>query len=429
MPDGVSPTTADSTTGLRVSPWASLAYRDYRLLWISAFFMQIAQQMRQLTNFYLVYQITGSTVQLGLTGLFQLVPMLVLGLFGGTLADLLDRKKLILVTMFVGFLLPLILWALTATDLVRVWHIFGIVTATSLINVFGGPARLSMLARTVPQDHLMNAVTINTGTMQMTMLAGPLIAGFLILWIGVAGGYLISAILFAPAIAVVLLIRTSGAPEGARESPLAQGLGPFSRTVFSGAWEGARFIWSQKILMSIFLLDLGVTVVSYFRPLLAAFAADVYDVGAASLGTITAVLPLGSILGATFLLLAGGIKRKGLLVLGSTLLYGLCLGLFGSTSSFWLAVVFVGAVGFFDSIAMTIKHATTQIVTPDHLRGRASSAVSMASMTANALGTVEVGLVAAYLGPQDTILLGAAICIGVVLMSWITMRTLREYQA
>ena len=169
--------------------------------------------------------------------------------------------------------------------------------------------------------------------------------------------------------------------------------------------------------------------VTYFRPLLAGFTEDVYSVGAVSLGTITAALPLGSILGALFLLAFTRIRRKGILVLGSTLFYGIFLGLFGLTSSFWLAVGLVGTIGFFDSIAMTVKHATTQVVTPDPLRGRASSAVSMAAMTANALGTVEFGVVAERLGPQRATLLGSAISIVVVLVSWVTMKTLRTYRS
>lgn len=418
----------EETPSSTVKPWASFAFGDYRLLWASNIFAQIGQHMRQLVNYYLVYDITGSTVQLGLTGLFQLVPMLLLGLFGGTLADLMNRKKLILVTMGAGFIIPLVLWFLALNERIEVWHIFAAVTVTSFVNVFGGPARSSMLARTVPKNLLMNAFTINTGSMQSTMLLGPFIAGVVISAFGVANGYLMSSFLFLPAMVGVSLLKTSGAPDPEASQNNLPGVVPFISGVLKSAWEGAKFVWSQRLLMSIFALDIGVTVVSYFRPLLAAFAKDVYKVGPTHLGIITASVPLGSILGATFLLLASGIRRKGLMIFGATFMYSVCLGLFGLTATFWVAAISVGALGFFDAISMTIKHATVQIVTPDQLRGRASSALSMAAMTANATGTLEVGLVAAIVGPQNAMLIGCGICLVVVFIGWFTLKTLKNYR-
>jgi len=419
---------SDQNLSGTIRPWAALSFRDFRLLWGSSLLAQIGQSMRQLVNFYLVYEITGSTLQLGLTGIFQLIPNLTLGLFGGTLADLMDRKKIILMTLFIGLIVPILAWFLTASGQIQVWHIFAFVTATSLVNVFGGPARTSMLARTIPHSHLMNAFTINSGTGKATMFAGPILAGAVIAWGGVANGYLLSAALFFPAIIGVLLLRTPGTPEGVKHQASEQRIVDLVPRVLATAWEGARFILGQRLLISIFALDIGVTVVSFFRPLLAAFAKDVYKVGPAALGTLTGAFALGAILGASSLLFASRFKRKGLMVLGSTLLYSLTLGVFGSVSSFWFGVLAVGFLGYFDTIAMTIKHATTQIVTPDHLRGRASSALSIAVGGADASGTLVVGLVAAYLGPQNAMLVGSGICIVVVGAAWVTMRTLREYR-
>lgn len=411
----------------RTPPLEALKFRDFRLLWGTNMFAQVAQSMRQLVNYYLVYEITGSTIHLGLTGLFQLIPMLVLGLFGGTMADLFDRKKLIFLTLGGGFFIALSLWLLTESGQIRVWHIFGFVTLTSLVGIFGGPARASMLAKTVPHDNLSNAITINWATGQATMLIGPLLAGSLIATLGAANGYLFSSIFFIPSIIGCLLIRTPGRPDN--PSPQSESSkGNFIFKIFSTALEGARFVFSQRLLMSIFGLDIGVTVVSYFRPLLAAFAKDVYKVGPASLGTITAAVPMGSILGALFILFSNRYPRKGILILSSTVFYSICLGLFGVTSNFWIGTLVVATLGFFDAVAVTIKHATVQIVTPDHMRGRASSALLIAGMTANATGTLEVGLVAAYIGPQNAMLLASAICLIVVGLAWAFMRTLREYR-
>ena len=116
------------------------------------------------------------------------------------------------------------------------------------------------------------------------------------------------------------------------------------------------------------------------------------------------------------------------MIFGATFMYSVCLGLFGLTATFWVAAISVGALGFFDAISMTIKHVTVQIVTPDQLRGRASSALSMAAMTANATGTLEVGLVAAIVGPQNAMLIGCGICLVVVFIGWFTLKTLKNYR-
>src|ERR1700751_2333404 len=148
------------------SPWVSLSYRDYRLLFFVSLFATKAQQMRQTQNLYQVYELSGSAFQLGLTGLAQGIPIFALGLFAGTLADFLDRRKLLLITIPGNCLVAVVQGALTLTGAIQVWHILVGTALTSALNIVLNPARMSLISHLVPRSHLTNAVSLNSSVSQ-----------------------------------------------------------------------------------------------------------------------------------------------------------------------------------------------------------------------------------------------------------------------
>ena len=153
---------ADNSDPARLTPWASLRFRDYNLLFLLSLFATTAQQMRQTQNFYQVYELSGSAFQLGMTGVAQGLPIFVFGLFGGALADFLDRKKLILITTLGNMLVAVVLGLLTLSGLIQVWHIQVGTALTSALNIILNPARMSLISYVVPRSHLTNAVSLNS---------------------------------------------------------------------------------------------------------------------------------------------------------------------------------------------------------------------------------------------------------------------------
>ncbi len=415
---GRDPASESLAERLRLKPWASLGYRDYSLLWVSGLFAGTALQMRQIANLYQVYDISGSALQLGLTGLFQAIPLFTLGLFGGALADMMDRKKLLVITQLANLLLAIVLGVLTIAGVIQVWHIFAITSLTSAVNILGGPARMAFIPRLVPNSHLMNAVTFNIASNQSTFLFGPVLAGVLIDRVGMGNTYFANALLFIPSILTLFAIRTSGTPEGTR-----------SNLSWRTLWGGADFIWKERIILALFLLDFGATIVGFYRPLLPIFAKDILHVGATGLGVLSAAPAVGSILGTGMLLLAGNVQRKGLLAIGVTLLFGISLGLFGASSWFLLSLLILGALGLADSISVIIRQTTIQILTPDHLRGRVASLLTIFAMGANSLGAMEAGFAASLLGAPGAMFLGSAVCVVIVLGIGAAWRQLREYRS
>jgi MFS family permease len=392
-----------------VRPWSSFSFRDFALIWFASALTGVASQIRQVSNLYQVYQISGSSMKLGLAGFFQSLPFVLLGLFGGALADTFDRKKLIIVTHCSILALTLGLGLLTAVGSVEVWHLYAFSLMTSLVQVFHNPARAALVPRMVPKSHVMNAVALTTMVHQASMLVGPVIAGVLIDHLGLALTYFVCGGLFLPALVGILAIRTSGKPEGERR-----------RLRLRSMIEGVEFIWSQRIILSLFLLDFGVVLVGYYQPMLPVFASEVFEVGATGLGTLYSAPAVGALLGMAVLLLAGNFRRKGALVVAASIVFAVGLALLGMTKWFWLGIIAVAALGFADSIGVTMRRTLVPLLAPDAMLGRASSLISVFAQCTNALGALVIGATVELLGASNAVLLSSVLCIFVVVgINWI----------
>src|SRR6185369_8307426 len=193
------------------------------------------------------------------------------------------------------------------------------------LQVLGGPARQAIIPSTIPQSHLLNAVTMATLMMQSTQLWAPVIAGFLIDFFGVKASYLLDAGLQIPTVVCALMIRGSGMPQGQRR-----------KIGWHSLIEGVEFLWHTRIILSLFLLDFFAVLFGFYRPILPIFAGEVFKVGARGLGMLYAAPAIGALVGSGLLLAAGDIKRKGALSILVTLLFALSLGLLGLSRTFWM---------------------------------------------------------------------------------------------
>ncbi len=260
--------------------------RDYRLIFITILCANTANHMRNVASLYQVYHLSGSSVQLGLAGFFQAFPFIIFGLFGGVLADTLNRKKLIVITHSFNVLPGVALGALTLTGYIQVWHINALNVVASSLQVLGGPSRQAIIPGLVPQSYMLNAVTMATLMMQGTQLTAPVIAGFLIDFFGVQASYFADAALLVPSVITTLLIRASGRPQGKRR-----------QISWRSLIEGFEFLWHTRIILSLFLLDFFAVLFGFFRPILPIFADTIYNVGARGLGMLYAAPAIGALVG------------------------------------------------------------------------------------------------------------------------------------
>ena len=397
-------------------PWASLRYRDYSFFFLLSLFATTAQWMRQAQNLYQVYELSGSAFQLGLTGLAQGISIFALGLFGGTLADFLDRKKLILITIFGNLLVAVTLGVLTLTGFIQVWHILVATALTSGLNIVLNPTRMALISRLVPRSHLTNAVSLNSSVSQGAHLIGPMLGGLSLASMSTGNAYLCNALFYVPAAIVIFLLKLPPTDEILREK--------FSLGSLLG---GVKFLLSEPIILTLVLLDFIVVGVGCYRPLLPIFAKDILFVGPAGFGMLSSAPAIGGIIGTVTLLAVGDVKSKGLLALWSFLAYALAVGVFAISTTFWLSLSLLGVMGLANSLQAVMRQTTFHLLTPDHVRGRAFSVFNMFSQGANAVGATEVGFMAALLGAPGSLLFGGAVGGLLTLACWIMMPGLRSF--
>ena len=409
-----------SANSRSLKPWSALAFRDYRILWFSGVAQMVTMQMRMLVSGVWLYEITGSGVQLGLLGVVQLVMQLPAILYGGALADQIDRKKLMGYTQLVSFALLGAMTVLAATDSLRPWHIYGVTAILSVASTLGSPSRSALTANVVPRSHLMHAVALNTATFQVGAVAAPLafaaaIKAFHGEYVYIFG---ITTLVALPSVWLPLLIGVSGVPSDRQQGG----------SMLSRMWDGFLYVRTHPILPGLYAMDVGVTIVSHYRQILPLFADKLFKGGAATVGILNAANSAGGILGTFSVLFLTKFRAKGMMVVYATLIYAMLLIAFGFTTALWLGAIILAGLGASDAVGMAIRQTTVQLTTSDNMRGRAVSFSSVSAMTANNLGTFEVGFMSEAIGANNTLILGGAVGIVVVLIVWMMVRGIRDYR-
>jgi MFS family permease len=397
-------------------PWASLRYPNYSYLFLLSFLATTAQQMRQTQNFFQVYELSGSAFLLGLTGLAQGIPIFALGLFAGTLADFVDRKKLLLTTIFGNLLVAVALGILTLSGAIQVWHILLGTAFTSALNIVLNPARMALISHLVPRAYLTNAVSLNSSASQGSHFIGPMLGGLTLAWMSTGNAYLCNALFYIPAVIAIVLLRAPALDKMTRER--------FSLTSLLG---GVKFLFSEPVILTLVMLDFIIIGVGYYRPLLPVFAKDILLVGPTGFGMLSSAPAIGGIIGTVTLLTISDVKSKGLLALCSFLAYASALGIFALSTSFGLSLVLLGAMGLANSLQAVMRQTSFHLLTPDHVRGRAFSVFNMFSQGANSIGATEVGFMAALLGAPGSLLFGCAVGGLLTLGCWVGMPGLRKF--
>lgn len=400
----------------RFKPWVTFGHRDFFLLWTSGVAMSISMVLRTLVAAQWLYDDTGSAAQLGLLGVVQLL-QLPMVLYGGALADQVDRKKLMIMTQLAACGLLVALTMLAGANSLRPWHIFAVTGLSGIVSTLGSSARPAMLPRVVPRDLLSHAVTTLTVTSQLAMVLGPLVFWQVFDHLGVTLSFAVAAGITLLSAIMPLMIRASGKPQGAPP-----------QTTFTSLKEGTVFMMRHPLLPGLFVLDLGVTIVSFYRQLFPVFARQLYGLGATGTGLLNAASSVGGILGTLAVFYTNRVSHKGLLVLAATLLYAFFLIAFGINRVFPLGLAIVAVLGMTDSLGMTMRMTIVQLTTPDELLGRASAVRTFAAMSANNLGQIEVGMLSAIIGAGSTMVFGGIASVLFVLVVWQFLPSIRKYQ-
>ena len=416
-PSDIPSETAPPSDPKRTHPIWALANPRYRLLWVSAFFAQLGQQGLRVMSLYLVYELTGSPLMLGLLGAFQVVPLLLLSLAGGSLADKFDRKKLILLTQVFRIVLGCGLVALQLSGVLNVWHLYGAAFLSTAGSVMERPSQVALLPTILPPQLVTGAILLNSVNNQLTRTVGPGVAGLLLATIGVSGTFILNVALYALSFLVALGLPSAIAKREGEEQNMLQLMR-----------EGLTFVLGTPIILSLLMLDAVATFFGAFEPLMPVFAEDVLHVGPQGLGVLLAASGGGAVLGVLIVLNLTWVRHKGRMVLGALFCYGLALIAFGLSPIYALSIFVVALLGALDQVNVTFRNTILLLVTPDQLRGRIESIRMMFIIGAPALGAVQAGAIASVIGAPFTIAGEAFFVLAGVLFIGKRVREVREVE-
>jgi MFS family permease len=341
------------------------------------------------------FALNSEALGLGGVGLARIVPIMLFALVGGTLADIVNRRKLLIITNSLAASFAAVLAALSFAQRDTVWTVYLLTAAGAATTAFSGPAFQSIVPNLVPKEDLTNAISLNSLVRQVATIVGPATAGVILAATNVGWVYGLNALSFMVIVGALLLIRYhSGA--AARDT----GLG------WSAIVEGWRFVRGTRIIWGSMLLDFFATLFSSARTLLPLVADQVLGMGAQGYGLLSTADAVGSLAAGAAVSLRKNIYRQGAVLLGSVAIYGLATALFGLSTNFALSYLFFAVVGASDTVSTIIRQTIRQMMTPDRLRGRMTGINQIFFMGGPQLGEMEAGAVAAAFGVPFAIVSG-----------------------
>lgn len=415
MSDSQSPNSAVE----KHDPYQALRHRNFQYQWFGALIGTLGNQMQGAAVGWDIYTRTHSAFALGLVGLVQALPVLMLALPAGQIADRLDRRRIVLSMAGLLALAWLGLYSASSNNgHISLFYFFLFIDG--LANSLISPARTALLTQLVPPNELPNAITWNSTRFQISTMVGPALGGLAIAaFAGPAPVYLVAVALSMVDLVCVILMRPR----------------PQERSSEKISWNsissGARFVFDNKLLLAPLSLDMLAVLLGGAVALMPIFAKDILKVGATGYGFLLAAPSVGALLTLLFLAYTPPIRRAGKVLLWSVAGYGVAMIVFGASKSFWLSMVMLFLAGGLDSISVMIRHTLVQVITPDYLRGRVSSINGLFIGVSNELGGFESGTVAKFIGPIPTVILGGVgtiLVVAGVAFRWPQLRKLNTLE-
>ncbi len=402
-------------------PWAAFRYRDYRLLWTIMITGSIVVWIRILSTAQWLLDETGSAVLVGAIGVVQLVVQIPALLWGGTLADSVNRKALMALANAVTTVTLVTLGVLNLQGALTPAMVYVGIALTAASQMLTQPARSAMLPLAIPKTQLLLAASTDTASRNAAAIMGPLLFAALAVSAGLTATFFAAAAISLLSALLPPFLRLRGKAEGHDDGKPGSTL---TQTL-----DGFRYVSKHPILPGLFLLDAGITMASFYREILPVLALGMFAGGASATGMLGAANSTGAIAGSFLALLFVRFRAKGMLVLYASFAYGFILFGFGTASTLWFGALMIAALGAADAVTVAVRETTVMLTTPDNMRGRAFALLILAAQTANNIGTIWVGAWAGAIGASNTMVLGACISIAATALIWRFWRPIREFRA
>ena len=390
--------------------------RDFYLYLASRFASATALTLMRTAVAWHVYSVSHSAFHLGLIGIVQFVPALLLTLVGGAVADSYDRRRIVNGAQVVLLVAGAILLAVTQRGAATLPVLYAGVLLISSAGAFESPARVALLPGLVPRERFPRAVTISSTNQALAFASGPAIGGVIIAQAGIAAAYTTFLVLIALAFVLILMLAPPAPQEGPKRS-----------VSLAAIREGLQFVWTRPVVLGCMTLDMFAVIFGGATALLPIYAKDILHVGARGYGLLSASLEIGALTMAMILMVRRPIHRAGPTLLMAVVVYGAATIVFGLSRVFPLSIAAYMIAGMADQVSVVMRSTAIQLSTPDALRGRVSSVNMLFIGASNQLGAAESGFVAELTTPTFAVVSGGAACLLVVAIVALRIPELRRY--
>jgi MFS family permease len=408
----------------------------FRRLWLGTMLSRIGSAMTNFAISLQVWDLTRSPAAVGGIAVATLIPLLVITLPGGTLADRIDRRRLVLALTAGQAVLSAVLFALAAFGGASVWALYAVVAVSAAFAAVSAPARQTFIPRLVPKDQLSSAMALNRIIFQVMLTVGPALAGVVTAWAGLRGCYLADVVSFAGSLwgvgrlPAMPPVRAAVSREGAGdEEGAGSGDDGRRRSGVTLTLEGLKFIRRTPVLCGAFLADVNATFFALPVSLFPAINAERFGGNPRTLGLFMTAVGVGGLVSAVFSGPLRHASRHGLVMLACVAVWGGGFALFAVAPSLWLTLLALAIAGLADTFTVVVRGIIVQQVTPDEFRGRVNAADFLVGAGGGELGSLEAGLVGSWTTPVISALSGGLLTIVGVLVIGVALPGFRRYRA
>lgn len=407
---------------LPTGPYAALRIPEFRLYISARFCVTLAIQIQSVVVAYQVYQLTKDPLSLGLIGLAEALPSIAVSLYAGHVADVVQRKKIILFCISTLLICSsaLLLFTLQPPGFLNeygVFPIYAVIFASGIARGFLSPAYFSFMPQLIPRELYSNAVTWNSTLWETATITGLALGGILYIF-GITAAYTVDVLL-----TLIGLILITGV--GNKPLPLVTGEEGIAEKIKAGL----RFVFHNKLILSAISLDLFAVLFGGAVALLPIFADEILHVGAIGLGVLRAAPSAGALVIAFYVAHNPMHKNTGKILLYCVAGFGVCMILFALSTNFWLSLFLLIISGGFDCISVIIRSTLLQTHTPENMKGRVAAVNHIFVGSSNEIGMFESGVVAKLIGTVPSVIFGGCMTILVVGITGKISKSLRSLQA
>lgn len=390
------------------NPYAAMRIPDFRRFIAARFCITLAIQIQAVVVGWQVYEITKDPLSLGLIGLAEAIPSIAVSLYAGHVADVMSRKRIILVTVFTLVFCSgsLLTFTTDPGGFILAHGVFPIYTVIFISGIARGfitPAIFSFMPQLVPRDLYQNAISWNSTLWEMASIGGPPLGGLLYGFLGITTAYAVDVVLTCIGLALVASVADRPLPPASDEQGIVDKIKA-----------GLQFVFRSRIILSAITLDLFAVLFGGAVALLPIFADEVLHVGEVGFGVLRSAPGIGALLTALYLTYHPIRRHMGVILLVAVAGFGLCMIGFALSTNFWLSMGVLAISGAFDSVSVIIRGTLLQTLTPENMKGRVSAVNNIFIGSSNEIGAFESGVAARLLGVIPSVVFGGVMTLVVV---------------